>query len=46
MPTLSFDLTSMSTLTWITENELEREIKTSGDQFRWEKKNKRILKRR
>ena len=28
----------MSTLLWITEKELEREIKTKGDQFRWKKK--------
>ena len=28
----------MSTLTWITEKELEREIKNKGDQFRWKKK--------
>ena len=40
MPTLSFDLISMSTLTGITEKELERELKTKGDQFRW-KKNKK-----
>ena len=40
MPTLSFDLISMSTLTWITEKELERELKTKGDQFHW-KKNKK-----
>ena len=33
MPTLSFDLISMSTLTWITEKEPERELKTKGDQF-------------
>ena len=32
---LSFDLILMSTLTWITEKELEREIKNKGDQFRW-----------
>ena len=33
----------MSTLLWITEKELEREIKTKGDQFRWKKKkNKKI----
>ena len=44
MPTLSFDLTSMSTLTWITENELEREIKTSGDQFRWKKQKQKNFK--
>ena len=25
----------MSTLTWITKKELEREIKNKGDQFRW-----------
>ena len=28
----------MPTLTWITEKELEREIKTKGDQYRWTKK--------
>ena len=27
----------MPTLTWITEEELEREIKTKGDQYRWTK---------
>ena len=27
----------MSTLTWITEEELERKIKKQGDQFRWKK---------
>ena len=42
MPTHFFDLISMSTLTWITEKELEREIKAKGDQFRW-KKNRKIL---
>ena len=36
-PILSFDLISMSTLTWTTEKELEREIKTKGYQFRWQK---------
>ena len=25
----------MSTLTWITKKELERDIKNKGDQFRW-----------
>ena len=25
----------MSRLTWITEKELEREIKNKGDEFRW-----------
>ena len=30
---LSFDLISMSTLTWMAEKGLEREIKTKGDQF-------------
>ena len=33
MPTLSFDLISMSTLTWITEKELEREIKPKETNF-------------
>ena len=32
----------MSTLTWITEKELEREIRNKRDQFRW-KKNMKIL---
>ena len=32
----------MSTLTWTTEKELEREINTEGYQFRW-KKNKKII---
>ena len=41
MRTLSFDLISMSTLTCMTEKELERELKTKGHQFRW-KKNKKI----
>ena len=27
----------MSTLTWITEKELERKVKKQGDQFRWKK---------
>ena len=31
----------MSTLTWITEKEIEREIKTEGHKFRW-KKNKKF----
>ena len=34
-PILSFDLLLMSTFTWITKKELEREIKNKGDQFRW-----------
>ena len=29
----------MSTLTWITEKELERKVKKQGDQFRWKKNN-------
>ena len=41
-PILCFELILMSTLTWITEKELEREIKNKGDQFRWNK-NKKIL---
>ena len=32
----------MSTLTWITVKELEREIYNNGDQFRW-KKNVKII---
>ena len=32
----------MSTLTWITEKELEQEIKNKGDQFR-RKNNMKIL---
>ena len=32
----------MSTLTWITDKELERKIKTKGDQFRW-KENKKFI---
>ena len=32
----------MSTLTGITEKELERELKTKGDQFRWKKNKKKI----
>ena len=32
----------MSTLTWITDKELQREIKTKGDQFR-RKKNKNFI---
>ena len=27
----------MSTLTWITGKELEREVNNNGDQFRWKK---------
>ena len=33
----------MSTLTWITDEELEREIKTKGDQFRRKKKRKNFI---
>ena len=33
----------MSTLTWITEKELERELKTKGDQFRWKKNKKKFI---
>ena len=36
-PILSFKFILISTLTWITEKELEREIKNKGDQFRWKK---------
>ena len=32
----------MSTYTWITGKELEREINNNGDQFRW-KKNVKII---
>ena len=32
----------MSTLTWITGKELEREINNNGDQFRW-KENMKII---
>ena len=32
----------MSTLTWITGKELEREMNNNGDQFRW-KKNMKIM---
>ena len=32
----------MSTLTWITVKELEREINNNGDQFRWKKNAKFI----
>ena len=41
-PILSFDLILMSTLTWITEKELELEIRNKGDQFCW-KNNVKIL---
>ena len=34
-PILSFDFILMSTLTWITEKELELEIRNKGDQFCW-----------
>ena len=34
-PSLFFDLILMSILRWITEKELELEIKNEGDQFRW-----------
>ena len=37
----SFHLILMSTLTWITEKQLEREINNNGDKFRW-KKNMKI----
>ena len=30
-----FDFILMSTLTWITGKELEREVKSEGDEFRW-----------
>ena len=33
----------MPTLTWITEKELEREIKTKGDQYRWTKNIKNFI---
>ena len=33
----------MSTLTWITGKELERETKTKGDHFRWKKKHKNLI---
>ena len=33
----------MPTLTWITEEELEREIKTKGDQYRWTKNIKNFI---
>ena len=33
----------MPTLTWITEEELEREIKNKGDQFRWKKNIKNFI---
>ena len=33
MPTLSLDLILMSTLTWITEKEIEREIKPKETNF-------------
>jgi len=33
-PILSFDLILMSTLTWITEKELEREVKNKEDVIR------------
>ena len=32
----------MSTLTWITGKELEREMNNNGDQFRWKKSMKII----
>ena len=32
-----FDVILMSALRWITEKELEREIKNEGDQFRWKR---------
>ena len=32
----------MSTLTWVSGKQLEREINNNGDQFRW-KKNMRII---
>ena len=41
-PILSFKFILMSTLTWITEKELEREIKNKGDQYR-RKNNMKIL---
>ena len=44
-PILSFDSIVMSSLPWITKKELEREIKTKGDQLRW-KKTMEIIQRR
>ena len=41
-PILSFKFILMSTLTWITEKELKREIKNKGDQYRL-KNNMKIL---
>ena len=43
MSTLSFDLISVSTLTWITKKELEREIKIKGDKISLEEKQKRFI---
>ena len=37
-----FGLFLMSTLTWMTQKELEREMKNKGDEFCW-KKNMEIL---
>ena len=43
MPTLSFDLISVSTLTRITKKELEREIKIKGDKISLEEEQKRFI---
>ena len=43
---LSFHLILMSTLTWITGKELEREINNNGDQFGGKKNMKLIIWRR
>ena len=37
-----FDVIFLSTLTWITEKELERVIKNKGDEFRWKKKHRKF----
>ena len=42
-PSLSFDQILMSALTWITEKDLEREIKNKGDQFRRKKKHENCI---
>ena len=38
-----FDVIFLSTLTWITEKELERVIKNKGDEFRWKKNTENFI---
>ena len=44
-PSLSFDQILMTTLTWISEKDLEREMKNKGDQFRWKETHENCIAR-